>query len=424
MSLRRIFVCLLLLLLVVLVIAISGRNYVLERTVKHYLNARHIPVQSLRVETLSPTHILLRDVALGEAGEMKAASADITPQWQGSSLMGANITVQSAQVKAVLFSGGIALGGVERAWGVAALPPESAVPTTLNIDGNFALHYGMDGTLEATLDAVKFTASREGKALLLPLTFRGDVRGALKDTLMLDLAFTGAQEKLHGTVRGQIAPGKQSGTLAWKTDPLRFAADQVQFAEMSPLFAENLATIPVTLSSSGTLVLNQGTWEVNPTLTLEQLPLAGVFASVLGEGATVEGLIGGAVPLKVNEKGWRIDAAQLKNQGALHVAVAPGSPSAQALSNQPQAQIVLGALSNFQVATMTLDVGSRDAHGGIAMQWHFLGRNPDFFRGRPVDFTLAVTANLEDMLKGAAAAKAPMQQVPTSPSTRSGSPTP
>lgn len=141
------------------------------------------------------------------------------------------------------------------------------------------------------------------------------------------------------------------------------------------------------------------------TLTLPRMPLATLLSRALGEGTVVDGMMGGTIPIQVTEKGWRIDPAVMKNIGDLHVAVTPGSASAQALSSHPQADMVLGALSNFQVATMTLNAQSTDDRGGVRMDWRFVGKNPDFMGGKKVDFTLAVNANLEDMLLGLSSAE-------------------
>lgn len=145
--------------------------------------------------------------------------------------------------------------------------------------------------------------------------------------------------------------------------------------------------------------------EAKVTLDIPTMQLAPLLAGALGEGTLVEGLMGGTIPVQVTEKGWRIDEAAMKNIGGLHVAITPGSPSAQALSSHPQADTVLGALSNFQVDSMALTLKSTDDHGGVLLNWRFVGNNPDFMGGKKVDFTLAVTANLEDILRSTASAE-------------------
>ena len=160
------------------------------------------------------------------------------------------------------------------------------------------------------------------------------------------------------------------------------------------------------VSAKGSIALSEKGWALKPTVKFLDLPLGAVLASALGDDATVDGTVTGSVPLEITDKGWRIAPAQMRNKGGLRIAVSPVGTTADLVQSHPQSQLVLSALSNFVVDTMRLDLRSTDAEGGVHLNWHFLGANPELYGGKKVDFTLAVNANLENIWLSVAGAEA------------------
>jgi hypothetical protein len=404
--------------LVVFAIAVAAtwmlRTSVAEKIVMAALQKRQFPIQSLHVVTLTKNHIVLRDVALGENGEIKAAHADIFLEWHGTNVAAITMDIQGSDITAMMGADGFKIGGVERAWSSknAALnvATKPNAETQIKFAGDIKINYAMSGDIRIELLQHNVQVSQQEKTMLLPLNVNGIIEGNLAKSIEVKITFASAKNELTGDLSGHYEPLEKAGKFTWKTQPMNLAPDGITFAQMSPLFAAQAKTFPMQASSCGTIVLSNNRWVATPTISLLKMPLTNLLASALGEGASVDGIIGGMLPIEVTPDGWIIKPATMKNIGGLHIAVQPGSTSATALSSHPQANIVQAALANFQVQQMTLDLASTDHHGGIKMQWHFVGNNPDLLGGKKVDFTLAVTANLEDMLRATASAESLVNQ--------------
>jgi hypothetical protein len=377
----------------------------LQHLVISELKKRNIPVQSLRVDNFSKTHVTLSNIALGNNGEVKAARADITLQWTGTSPTVIDTALQHAEVNATLDSNGITLGGVETLWNTAPQQQATGTVRKLALSGDLHVHFAPPGELRLTFKNDLLTLTQHEKPILLPINVSGTLQGDIANQLNADLTFASEKNELQGKANGSYIIATQQGDFHWQTEPVAFAPAAIEFANLSPLYAADFKTFPITLVSSGTVRIRNNDWVATPSLNIVEMPLANVLASALGEGTIVEGLIGGTIPIRITPKGWRIEPANMDNIGGLHIAITPGSASAQALSSHPQAPLVLGALSNFQVANMALKVNSTDNHGGVSLNWHFVGSNPDFMGGKKVDFTLAVNANLEDIVRSTASAQ-------------------
>ena len=405
--------------IILVLVAVVGTLWILrasvaERAVIAALQQKQIPVQSLQVEMLTKNHIVLRDMVLGNSGEVKVAHADIVLDWHGANVAAITMDIKQADITVTMGSYGLKIGGIEQAWQAKNAAPNAAAKlspeTQIKFSGDVKINYAMLGKIQIELLQDEFQISQQQRAMLLPLIVNGIIEGDLTKTITVKTTFASAKNELRGEMNGSYQPVEKSGKFTWKTQAIDFAVDGITFAQLAPTVAAEMKTFPMQAASSGTIILSKDHWVVTPTITLVKMPLANVLASALGEGTTVDGIIGGAVPLRVTPQGWTIQPARMNNIGGLHIAVQPGSASAAALSSHPQANIVQAALANFQVEKMTLDLSSTDNQGGVVMQWHFLGHNPDLLGGKKVDFTLAVNANLEDMLKATASAQSLVQQ--------------
>lgn len=399
-----------LLTILVLLAAVAGfawlkASALAEYAIRDLLAKQNIPVESLRVVGLSTRSITLADLALGEGGAVRAKQAVVTfdYDWTARTLGAFDATLEGVQLRAQLQDGEILLGGIERAWSTALITPNSNA-IAIALDGDVTLAHGADGDMNAALTNGQLTLMQQQKNMLLPLILNATAQSDGKD-FTLTGNFHNDKKNVDGTFDGRYALEKKTGRVTWNTKPMRFAEKGFTFAQLSPAFADGIATIATQASLSGVVDLKPGQWTVTPKLTLVELPIDTLLASALGEGAAVRGSVKGTVPIRIMKGGaWRIEKSRLINIGPMEVKLNPAGGTGEMLKAHPQAELVKGALSNLQVETLTLDVQSIDAKGGVKLDWHFLGRNPDFMGGKPVDLTLAVTLNVSDMWKG-------MQQV-------------
>lgn len=394
-------------LLCVLIAAIGGGTYLwnkrgslAERLIGAELARLGIPVESLTVTAISPRSIVLTDLKLGEGGALHAQTATINFAYDWSDLqLGAfDATLEEVQLRAQIEDGEILLGGIEKAWG-AALTTATPKAIALSLNGTITLARDAGGQYSAALDDGLLTLIQNQKNMLLPLNVAATAMGDL-NKLAAQGNFQDARKRVNGTFRADYAVTTKTGTITWKTQPMRFSQQGFTFAQLSPGFAEGVATVASRLSVNGVVNLKPDQWTVIPTITVLELPVDTLLASVLGDKAVVNGSVKGSVPIRVMKGGtWRIEKSRLINIGPMGIRVNPQTAGA-AIDAHPQADLVKSALSNLEVQKLTLDVASTDSRGGVKLDWHFIGRNPDLMGGKPVDLTLAVTLNLSDMWSG------------------------
>ena len=367
-----------------------------ERAIGYVLGKQDITVKSYRIVTLSRSHVVLADVVAGDNGEVKAGGIDLRIGWEGKQAKTFDVTLTDADITLRTAGGDVMLDGLERLWEPQPIL-SGGEPITVRAQGKLVGHYALDGALEATAENIVLQPMQENTALLMPLTLNGKLAGKLNEVLAYDGTLISDAKQVHGRFNGSYDMAKQTGTTQWAIEPMRFAPKGFTFAQLSPLYAGEVPTFPMRVSAKGSLKLAPKGWTLAPNITFLELPLGTLLASVLGDDATVDGMIAGSIPLRITPTSWRIDPARLSNKGGLRIAVSPVGSAADMLQTHPQSQIVLGALANFQVDDMSLDARSTDNDGNVSMKWHFLGANPDFYGGKKVDFTLAVNANLEDI---------------------------
>lgn len=373
-----------------------------ENLIRDYLAERNIPVESLTVVAVGSRHATLGDIALGEGGALRAKEAVVQfhYDWKNRILGDVKATLTGVEMRAQVQDGEVLLGGVEKAWSTALVTPnDQAIAVLLN--GDLVLNRTATGAMDAVLTDGSLSLSQSQKNLLLPLQLKATAKGT--DTeFSIDGTFASKDGKVDGTFAGMYDRTSKSGELKWNTQPMDFAPDGFTFAQVSPFYAADLDTIVSRLAIAGTLTMKPKKWTVAPKLTIHSMPLEALLKDALGGSTQLEGRVKGDIPITIDQNGgWRINKSRLVNIGPMQMRLAQDTP---ALSGNPQAEMVKGALSNLQIDTLTLDIQSTDSKGGVKLQFHFLGRNPDFLGGKKVDLNLAVTANLQDMWRS-------MQQV-------------
>lgn len=375
----------------------QSKDSLAERVIKAELAKLGIPVQSLTVTGVSTRSITLADLALGEGGALHAKTATINfaYDWTSRKLGAFNATIDGVELRAQIDEGQLLIGGIEKAWG-SALTTASSKAIAVSLNGSIAMARDTAGKFKATLNDGLLTLIQNQKNMLLPLQVEANGEGDFSK-LTAQGNFRDARNRVKGSFDAEYAVTEKTGKITWKTDPMRFSDQGFTFAQLSPGFADGVATVASKLAVSGVVNLKPEQWTVTPKITVLELPVDALLASVLGDKAVVNGSVKGSIPIRIMKGGtWRIEKSRLINIGPMGIKFDP-TASGTALDAHPQADLVKSALSNLEVQKLTLDVQSTDNKGGVKLDWHFLGRNPDLMGGKPVDFTLAVTVNLRDM---------------------------
>lgn len=395
--LKTILLCLVLLIAGGVLYLWQSKDSLAERVIKAELIKLGIPVESLTVTAVSTRSITLSDLALGEGGALhaKTATLNFNYDWTSRQLGAFDATIDGAELRAQIEDGQLLIGGIEKAWG-SALTTASNKAIAVSLNGTLHLARDKAGHFEATLGDGLLTLIQNQKNMLLPLQVEAKGEGDLSK-LTAQGNFHDARNRVKGSFDADYAVSGKTGTITWKTDSMRFSDKGFTFAQFSPGFADGVATVASKLAVSGVVNLKPGQWTVIPKITVLELPVDTLLASVLGDKAVVNGSVKGAVPIRIMKGGtWRIEKSRLINIGPMGIKMDP-TAKGTALDAHPQAELVKSALSNLEVQKLTLDVQSTDNKGGVKLDWHFLGRNPELMGGKPVDFTLAVTMNVSDM---------------------------
>lgn len=405
-TLRIILLCLLAVAIGAAAYLWLNRSSVAESAMKSELTRLGIPVESLRVASLSPRQIVLNDLKLGEGGALhiKVATVNFAYDWSSRTLGAFDAALEGVELRAQIEDGEILIGGIEKAWS-QTLATATGKAIALALNGTVNIERSTEGRYTASLKDGMLTLIQNQKNMLLPLDVDASGEGDLQK-FTAQGNFHDARKRVNGNFRADYAVAEKTGKITWETQPMRFSENGFTFAQLSPGFAEGVATVASKLSVSGVVNLTPNQWTVTPKITVLELPVDTLLASALGDKAVVNGSVKGSVPIRIMKGGsWRIEKSRLINIGPMNVKVNPETAGA-AIDSHPQAELVKGALSNLEVQKLTLDVASTDNKGGVKLDWHFVGRNPDLMGGKPVDLTLAVTLNLQDMWNSVQTVKA------------------
>ncbi|MBA4501276.1 YdbH domain-containing protein [Marinobacterium marinum] len=116
------------------------------------------------------------------------------------------------------------------------------------------------------------------------------------------------------------------------------------------------------------------------------------------EGLYGSGVLGGALPISVNNNQVSITQGQLVSQGGGVIRYQPTPEIAQMGKQNPGIKLALDALTDlrFDLLELTLDYAPS---GDTLMQARLKGRNPNWQQGRPVDLNLNIEENVLDLLR-------------------------
>ncbi|GAA0693195.1 hypothetical protein GCM10009104_20610 [Marinobacterium maritimum] len=117
------------------------------------------------------------------------------------------------------------------------------------------------------------------------------------------------------------------------------------------------------------------------------------------EGLYGSGVLGGALPLKINGSQLSINQGQLVSQGEGGVIRYQPTPEVQLMGQQnPGIQLALSALTDFRFDLLDLTLDYTPS-GDAIMKARLKGQNPGWQQGRPVDLNLNIEENLLDLLR-------------------------
>ena len=139
--------------------------------------------------------------------------------------------------------------------------------------------------------------------------------------------------------------------------------------------------------------------EIDTRIAISALELERVLALYPQEGLYGSGVLGGALPLKLEGNRLSIHNGQLISQGNGGVIRYQAPPEILLMGQQnPGIKLALDALTDFRfdLLDLTLDYAPS---GDAVMRARLKGRNPGWQQGRPVDLNLNIEENLLDLLR-------------------------
>jgi hypothetical protein len=185
-------------------------------------------------------------------------------------------------------------------------------------------------------------------------------------------------ELTNGLVDFQIRPG---GVLDIASAEWSFAGGKIRTRGATDLTAETQAL----------------------TLKLEDVDLSKLLVLVDLEGLSGSGLLEGKIPVVRHGSTLEIRNGRLSSTqegGWIRYHAAPGL--AAAVGRQAGFDVTLAALENFHYDELIATVNG-DTAGPVQVSVRLVGKNPERFRDRPVDFTLNLESHLVDLLRKATA---------------------
>jgi hypothetical protein len=350
------------------------------------------PSGSLRVEALVDTHAPPRLPELALDGTFEAAAAevgfDVTAASHGRQL---EITVRGTH--------DLATGSGEAR--VRMKPVE----------------FEADGLQPATLSPLlgrSIEAASGGVEARGAIAWGGDgaIRGGL-DLAMRDLSVSSEQggfERLNAAIHVDgpwppSTPPHQLVSMARVDFGLELTNGLIAF-QIHPDGVLDLASAEWSLAGGtihtrGTTDLSAETQEL--TLNLVDVDLSELLALVDMEGLSGSGRLEGRIPVVRHGNTLEIRDGKLsgaKEGGWIRYRAAPGIASAA--SQQLDFDVTLAALENFRYDELVATVNG-DTAGPVNVSVRLIGKNPDRFEDRPIDFTLNIEAHLVDLLRKATA---------------------
>ncbi len=138
---------------------------------------------------------------------------------------------------------------------------------------------------------------------------------------------------------------------------------------------------------------------IDTRIAVAALELERILELYPQEGLYGSGVLGGALPLKLDGNQLSISQGQLLSQGEGGVIRYQPTAEVSLMGQQnPGIQLALEALTDFRFDLLDLTLDYRPS-GDAVMKARLKGRNPGWQQGRPVDLNLNIEENLIDLLR-------------------------
>lgn len=411
--------------------------------VRKFLAERDIPVASLTIETLTPSMIVLKDVAIGEGSAVKAKSVTITR------LSGTSIDTMQVQLDAsgISINGkntpkGWSFGGVERLF-----PSENKPASTKEIspasvaisDANLQAKGALAGDIAATLRAKRMAYTTDTDTLLLdgivlkpdlasakrlvtvpftvdsasfsnidgavftPLALKGTMRYALDaGNLKGDFSGVDATKKfrMNGTVDHMVATGKGTVSIATNDVALGSSEGRLKLTDLLPMMDASRPTPTMRGKLQSTIALGKEGYEsVKGTLDVFSLDSGALLQDALKGHGTLDGLLKASLPFTITPKGWKILDGHVLNDGPMKLALLKDDKKdiVSGIAGLLGKSVPEGALDGVNISVLDLQALSTNEEGDIVLKGKLKGNNPMI--RKDVIINVNISTNLMDMLR-------------------------
>lgn len=125
---------------------------------------------------------------------------------------------------------------------------------------------------------------------------------------------------------------------------------------------------------------------------IDKLKLDHIFTLVKQKDLTGQGIISGIIPVSFNANDIEINDGLITNDGPGIIHYRPAQR--QLIEQQSQInKVVLDALHNFHFNSLDARL-SHDVLGKTKLNAHFKGKNPDLYKGHPINFNVTVSGDI------------------------------
>ncbi len=137
--------------------------------------------------------------------------------------------------------------------------------------------------------------------------------------------------------------------------------------------------------------------DVRATIYVNDIHLADLLTLQQVKGLKVTGSVSGALPVRLNKKGFYIDSGRLHNEQAGGI-ITYTPPQDNGLRNSPLTGYALKALEEFHYNLLTASA-SYSPDGTLDVTLHLEGKSPKLDSKRPVHLNITTQQNLLSLLK-------------------------
>ncbi len=135
------------------------------------------------------------------------------------------------------------------------------------------------------------------------------------------------------------------------------------------------------------------------TLRLRTISLAQLVALEKRQGIEASGILDGVLPAQWLHHGLRIRHGKLQVRQPGGVIRYTGNAASRAMAaNHPGVKLAMRVLGNFHYHRLDADADYQP-DGRLQLALHLAGHNPDYDKGRPVNFNLSIEENVLTLLK-------------------------